>query len=173
MLKHEEKVKILEEDQRRKKIIDTITDNVAIEIKDAIQKKVQGIKNKLIGLLEEKREILSLPLTKAETLEMAKSALRENRRLYLDEFLAKHLSDCQTQNVDAPLSPRSFQLGCFFNDDYWKLIYAIIKEEDLEKAAKTLPDVGLSSAERNAQIKALDAKIAALEGQIEKELKKL
>ena len=92
-----------------------------------------------------------LPLTKAETLSMAKEALKENKRLYLNEFLAKHLSDCQTQNVDAPLSPRSM-MAASGREDYWKLGYWILQEEDLERAAETLPDIGLSFAEKNAQI---------------------
>ena len=173
MSKQEEIQKILEEDERKKKGINAITDNFASKITGAIQKRVQQIKDKLIELLEKKKELLRLPLTKTETLEMAKSALRENRRLYLDEFLAKHLSDCQTQNVDAPLSPRSFSIGYFGRDDYWKLIYGIITEKSLEKAAETLPDIGLPAAEREAKTKKIDDEIAALESQIEKELKKL
>ena len=173
MLKIEEIEKILNEDQGKKKDLGVITDSIANEIKGSIEKRVQQLKDKLNKLLERKKEILWVPLTKAETLEAAKSALQENRRLYLDEFLVKHLSNCQIQNVDNPLSPRTLFLDIFHRDDYWKLAYWIITEKDLEKAAETLPDIGLSSTERNAQIKKIDMEIAGLKVRIEKELKNL
>lgn len=173
MLNQEELQKVYDKDGEKKKNINATADDFASKAINAIQKKVQQIKNKIIELIEKKRELLGLPLTKAETLEMAKTALRENRQLYLDELLAKHLSDCQTQNVDAPLSPRSISISYFGRDDYWKLIYGIITEESLEKAAKMLPDIGLPAAERDAKIKKIDEEIATLESQIEKELKKV
>jgi hypothetical protein len=172
MLKQEEIRKILDGDQERKRTINTAADDLASEIKGTIQKKISQLKEKLNELLERKKEVLLLPLTKAETLSMAKEALKENKRLYLNEFLAKHLSDCQTQNVDAPLSPRSM-MAASGREDYWKLGYWILQEEDLERAAETLPDIGLSFAEKNAQIQKIDKEIAAFESQIEKELKKL
>jgi hypothetical protein len=172
MLKQEEIQKILDKDQEKRRAINTIADDLASKIKGTIQKKVQPLKDKLNELLERKKELLRLPLTKAETLEMAKEALKENKRLYLNEFLMKHLSDCQTQNVDAPLSPGSM-MAASGRDDYWKLAYWILREEDLEKAIEILPDIGLPFAEKDVQIKKIDKEIAAFESQIEKELKKL
>ena len=64
-------------------------------------------------------------------------------------------------------------MGGFDRDDYWKLAYWILREEDLERAVETLPDIGLSFAEKDIQIKKIDKEIAAFESQIEKELKKL
>lgn len=123
--------------------------------------------------IDKKDEIRRSPRSKAETLQMAKEALRANKKeWFLDGVLVPHLRDLQIQKVN-PLSPRDFRVYSFHPEDIWKIAYGVITEEDLEEAAKNLPDIGLSTAEREVQIKKLDAEIEALEAQIEKELKKL
>jgi hypothetical protein len=62
----------------------------------------------------------------------------------------------------------------FTDRNIFKLAYQIIKEDDVRACVEMLPDpdIGISSSDRAAQIKKLDAEIAALESQVE-DLKKL
>jgi hypothetical protein len=171
-MKPEDVQKIWEEDQKKLRAVDTAANDLTKSITDRAQKKCQTLKDKIRELIEKKREVLNQPHTKAELLEMAKDALREHKKEFFDEMLASHLRDCQNPewgHILAPLHLRMF----FRPGDEWKLIYWIITEEDIEKAMKTLPDIGLSTVEKNAEIKKLDTEIAAIEDQIGKELKKL
>jgi phage-related minor tail protein len=171
MLKPEEIEKEMNKDRNRGKGIGVMADALMSKTKETIQKKVEQFKKKINELIDKKYDLLQSPFSKAEILEMAKEALREGKKQLFDEFLVKHMRDCQNRQ-DLIFLDRS--LGNYFDQHRaWKLIHLIITEKDLEKAAEMLPDIGISESERNAQIKALDTEIAALEAQIEKELKKV
>jgi len=171
-MKPEDVQKIWEEDQKKLKAIDVAANDITKLTMDKVQKRCQTLKEKIRELIEKKREVLNQPHTKAELLEMAKDALREYKKEFFDEMLASHLRACQNPEGGHILAPLHIKM--FFNrDDEWKLVYWIVTEGDLEKAMKTLPDIGLSEKDRGLEIKKLDEEIAALEGQIEKELRKL
>lgn len=173
MLKIEEIQKIREEDQKKLREVNKLTDETVGRRTDKIQKKAQGLKDKIQELIDKKGEIFSAPRSKAETLELALDALRENwKKFFFEELLVPHLRDCQT-GVDTFLSPDRIRVHLFTERNIWRLAYQIITEEDVKKAAAMLPDIGISCAERDAQIKKLDLEIAALERQVQKELENL
>jgi hypothetical protein len=171
-MKPEDVQKTWEKDQEKLRAVDTAANDITKLTMDRVQKRSQTLKDKIRELIEKKREVLNQPHTKVELLEMAKDALREYKKEFFDEMLASHLRACQNPEGGHILAPLHIQ-RLFSRDDEWKLFYWIVTEGDLEKAMKTLPDIGLSTVEKNAEIKKLDTEIAALGEQIEKELKKL
>ena len=173
MLKLEEIQKIREEDQKKLREVNKITDETVGTRTDKIRKKAQSFKDKIQGLIDKKGEIFNAPRSKAETLELALDALKENwKKFFFEELIVPHLKDCQTGR-DTFLNPSTIRVHLFTERNIWWLAYRIITEEDVKKAAAMLPDIGISCAERDAQIKKVDLEIAALERQIQKELENL
>jgi hypothetical protein len=163
---------IRKEDIKKLKKVQDKADEIVAKTVDAIQRKCQALRGKIQELIDKKGDILRSPYSKAEVLTLAKEALRKNRKeLFFDGVLIPHLRDAQNQN-DIALFPESVRRGICSERNFWKLAYLLITERDLEESVKALPDIGLSESEKDAQVKALDAEITALEGQIEKELKK-
>jgi hypothetical protein len=176
MLKQEEIVKIKGEDSKKILSVANIEDAVLGARTSEIRKKFQAIKDKIQTLIDKKAEVLSLPYSKAETLELALDALKENRKKwFFDELLVPHLKDCQEARGGATfLDPNNVRVHLFTERNIWKLAYQIITESDVRAAIEMLPDpdIGISSSERTRQIKKLESEISALENQAE-ELKKL
>ena len=169
MLKQEEIVKIREADSKKLGKADAITDEVVGKRTGEIRKKGQILRDKLLEKIDKKAEVLSLPYSRAETLELALDALKENRKKwFFDELLVPHLKDCQVGRSTF-LDPNVNRVYLFTDRNIWKLAYQVITENDVRAAIEMLPDpdIGISSSDRAAQIKKLDAEIAALEGQVE------
>ena len=174
MLKQEEIVKIRGEDQKKLGKVDNVTDEIVGRWTGEIRKKGQILRDKLLEKIDKKAEVLSLPYSKAETLELALDSLKENRKKYfLEDLLVPHLKDCQTGRATF-LDPNVNRVYVATERNLWKLVYRIITEDDIKAAIEMLPDpdVGISSSARTQQIKKLDAEIAELEAQVEG-LKKL
>jgi hypothetical protein len=152
--------------ERIKAKADQIAANKMAEIEDIRKKKEAKIEEKN----DKKDAILRGPISKQEVLELCREALRENRRKFFFNLLVQHVKAVQIRKSD-PMSDRDFRVYVFHPDDIWKIAYAVITEKDLEEAVKELPDIGLTSIEKETQVKVLDSEIAALEDQIEKELK--
>jgi hypothetical protein len=174
MLKQEEIVKIREADSKKLGKAEAITDEVVGKRTGEIREKGQILRDKLQEKIDKKAEVLSLPYSKAETLELALDALKENRKKwFFDELLVPHLKDCQVGRSTF-LDPNVNRVFLFTDRNIWKLAYQVIAENDVRAAIEMLPDpdIGISSSERTAQIKKLDAEIAALESQVE-DFKKL
>lgn len=96
MLKQDQMVKIRESDTKKLGKVDNVTDEIVGRRVDEIRKKGQAIKDKLQEKIDKKAEVLSLPYSKAETLELALDALKENRgKWFFEELLVPHLKDCQ------------------------------------------------------------------------------
>lgn len=164
--------KIQLEDVKRLDRIRTTADDVARSKMVAIQEKAEELKGKIKALVDKKGAIIRAPRCKAETIALAKEALREGRKQWFFEgILLKNLKDFQNQ-ADHFMSEISMKylLG---SDKAWKIAYWIITDKDIENAAGMLPDIGLSVVERDAQMKAIDKEIAELERQIENDFKKL
>lgn len=173
MLKIEEIQKIREEDQKKLKEVNSIADGIVGARTTKIRKKAQSLKDKIQELIDKKGEIFSASRSKTETLELAIDALRENRKkFFFEELIVPHLKDCQTGRTSF-LHPDSVRVHLFTDRNIWRLAYIVITEADIKKAAELLPDIGMSIAERDAQIKKLDMEIAALEKQIQGELENL
>jgi hypothetical protein len=172
-LKQDEIVKIKSEDSKKLVNLENVTGEVVGRRTDEIRKKGQALKDKLQEKIDKKAEVLSLPYSKADTLELALDALKENRKKwFFDELLVPHLKDCQTGRSTF-LDPNVNRVHVATERNLWKLVYRIITEDDIRAAIEMLPDdVGISSSARTQQIKKLDLEIAALESQVE-DLKKL
>jgi len=170
MLKQHEIDKIRQEDEKKLGIVHARADDLAKDKMAAIHERSIGLKEKIQKLIDKKHELLTAPLTKPETLELAKDALREGRKeIFLDGILMPHLRACQ-ERKDSFLDRGASSVRLLPPDHAWKLLYWIITEKDLVEASQKLPDDGLPEAEREAQIKKVDGEIAALVRQTEKEL---
>jgi len=137
------------------------------QIRD-LEEKVSGLRTKINELLDERGKILNSPFTPEETLSVAKQALDDGRRnFYMKELLTKHLKKIQSRG-DAPFIPAAIKL--YFVDDMnlWRLVFNMIDETDLIEASKSLENVGMPKAEREAKVEAINKKVKALEGEIEK-----
>lgn len=174
MLKQSEIMEIREADSKKLVNLENVTGEIVGRRGDEIRKRSQALKDKLQEKIDKKVEVLSLPYSKAETLELALDSLKENRKKwFFDELLVPHLRDCQTGRSTF-LDPNSVRVQLFTERNIWKLAYQVITENDIKAGIAMLPDpdIGISGLDRAAQIKKLDAEIAALEGQVE-DLKKL
>lgn len=174
MLKQDQIVKIRESDTKKLGKVDNVTDEIVGRRVDEIRKKGQALKDKLQEKIDKKAEVLSLPYSKAETLELALEALKENRKKwFLEDLLVPHLKNCQL-GLSTFLDPNTLSVHIAKERNIWKLFYRIVAEEDIKAAIEMLPDpdIGISSSARTQQIKKLDLEIAELESQVE-DLKKL
>jgi len=170
MLKQQEIDEIRQEDEKKLGIVNARADDLARDRASAVHEKSERLKEKIKKLLDKKREILTAPLTRSETLELAKDALREGRKeWFLDGVLMPHLIAVQKRQ-NTFLNPAASRVSLLPPEHAWKLLYWVITEKDLEEASQGLPDDGLAEVEREAQIKKVDAEISALMGQIEKEV---
>jgi hypothetical protein len=175
MLSHEEIEKIRRSDFDKMDKFSKTADNIATKKTSAMQENIKNLKKKYSELIDEKAELFRSPLTIAETLKLAKDALRKARRKwFFEERLVSHIKAVQMRQ-SLPFDPLHLRLLFDFNpDEIWKLALWIISEGDLEEAAKMLPpDVGMTSEEMNEKIKKIDKEIEGIESQIEKELKKV
>jgi hypothetical protein len=169
MLKQEEIDKIRQEDGKKLERVMVMTEDIVKGKTAAIHEKSQSLKERIQKLLDKKHELLTAPLTKSETLELAKDALREGRKeIFLDGILMPHLRACQ-ERKDSFLDRGASSVRLLRPEHAWKLLYWVITEKDLVEAAPSLPDDGLAEGEREAQIKKVDGEIAALVKQTEKE----
>jgi len=172
MLKDHEIEKIKQEDEKKLGIVNARADDVARDKAAAIQEKSKSLKERIQKLIDKKHELLTAPLTKSETLELAKEALREGRKeVFFDNVLVPHLRACQQRKYSF-LDRGASSLHLLPPEHAWKLLYWVITEKDLLEASQNLPDDGLPEAEREAQIKKVDGEIAALVNQIKKELQR-
>ena len=172
MLKQQEIDKIRQEDQKKLESVMVMTEDIARGKTATIHEKSQALKERIQKLIDKKTELLTAPLTKSETLELAKDALREGRKeIFLDGILMPHLRLCQ-ERKDSFLDRNASSVRLLRPEHAWKLLYWVITEKDLLEASKNLPDDGLPEAEREAQIKKVDAEIVALVNQTEKELQR-
>ncbi len=172
MLNQEKIISSREEDLRKQKSLDLQMEDLKKAGMVALQKKYENLKKKLTEILDKKAEIYQAPMTKSEILEISKQALRKYwKENSLEGFLVQHLQNAM-ERKNIPLDPSHVRLELFGrgrDDDAWKLVYWIITEKDLEKAASLLPNTGLPAIERDAQIKALEEEISELEACLKKE----
>ncbi len=163
---------IRHEDQRKLETVKNITDTAIARKRDEIDIKAQRIKDRIQELVDRKGEVFDQPYSKSYTLELLKRGLKEKRKEWFCGALAQHARDCQV-HAAGPLDEANVRLGLGDERKIWKMVYAIISEEDLEEAVATLPDIGMSVAEKEAEIKKIDAEIETLKRQIKIELDKL
>ena len=52
-----------------------------------------------------------------------------------------------------PFSEAALNTTVFAADDYYRLLYYIVTEKDIEQAIALLPDIGLSEKEKEARCK--------------------
>ena len=173
-MKDQDKIdEIRKKDGQKLKALKDIADSIAAKKTDEINERTRKAKEKIQALIDRKGEILNEPYSKSFTLEVLKEALRAGRKQrFLDELLVSHVRDVQT-HADTPLSDSAMRMH--FGDErrLWKMLFALITEKDLEAAVSQLPDIGMSSGEKEAALLKIDEEIEVLQAQIKKELEKL
>jgi hypothetical protein len=172
MLKPEDVDKIRSEDHRKLEKIGKVADEIAKSKVTTIQEKTQSLKQKIQELIDKKGDLFRSPRSKAETLKLAKDVLKTQKENFFKEVLVSHLKNFQLQHTGF-LDSATLRVHLFTENNAYRFVYWMLSEEDIEKAAQLLPDIGLSEKERELEIQKIDSEISALEDQIEKELKKI
>jgi hypothetical protein len=112
-------------------------------------------------LVDEKHAVILRPGTREDFRALAKSELSRTRQAIVDELLPRHLKQTHTENgvpfaaasISSWTDPRSL----------WKLWIFALTEDDIDRACRSLPETGITEADRVAQIAKIDAEIAAIE----------
>jgi len=132
---------------------------------DKAQRQYEQIEAEIKKLQDQKSELMSGAVTKAEILKKAKEQLSARREQFTEMILVKHLSECQASNV-MPFA------GDHIIPDHnlGKLLFFAISEKDVENAVALLPDIGMSKAEREAKIEEINQEISKLQKIIKDDL---
>ena len=140
---------------------------------DKLRERYQLIKEQVEKLTDEKNELFSLPISRAELLELAKNEYKKNREEFaMQGLLREHLAGCQG-NRCYPFDPAVARIGLLKESNVWRLLYLVFTEKDIEEMVDTLPDIGISADEREKRIKEIDKQIEKLSSQVEKDLKEV
>jgi hypothetical protein len=171
MLTAKEMEEIRKKDDQKIERIKGKAEEIASSKVSAILEKAQGLKNQVQELVDRKNNLFASPASKAETIARAKKELKEQReKLFFEDLLVQQLKNCQNQHN---VFLNQDLMRHFWEKNGWRFVYWIISESDIDRAAEMIPDIGISEAEKHAQIKKIDDEIATLESQLEKELKKV
>ena len=137
---------------------------LARKIEEA-QRQYEQIEAEIKKLQDQKSELMSGAVTKAEILKKAKEQLSARKEQQVERILVKHLSECQASNV-MPFA------GDHIIPDHnlGKLLFFAISEKDVENAVALLPDIGMSKAEREAKIEEINQEISKLQKIIKDDL---
>lgn len=131
---------------------------------DEVEKRFTDVRQAIEKLVEEKGDILRGPMPKGELVTAAKQAWAKGRQSMVEE-VEKHLAICQA-NSGTPFSYDVVR-WIFNAENAWKLFYLIISEKDIESAAASLPDIGLSEKQKEKRITEIDAEIGRLSGMLD------
>jgi len=132
---------------------------------DKAQRQYEQIEAEIKKLQDQKSELMSGAVTKAEILTKAKEQLSARKEQSVEMILVKHLSECQASNVMPFAGDHTIpdhQLG--------RLFFFAISEKDVENAVALLPDIGMSMAEREAKIEEINQEISKLQKIIKDDL---
>ena len=140
---------------------------------DKLQKRYQQTKEQIIKLTEEREELFSQPICKAELLELAKQEYQKNKEEFaMQGLLKKHLAECQGHR-SYPFNPTNIRVNMLTESQVWRLFFLVFTEKDIEETIATLPDIGISVEERERRIREIDKQIDKLSSQVEKDLKEV
>ena len=131
-----------------------------------------GLVEKLHKLQNKKYEIQKQPRTKDDLLKEAKEQLRRKKKeILVDKMLLPHFQGCQQRQAGG-LTEAELRVRIFEHDEFWRLLYLIITEKDIEDVIGLLPDgVGLSESDKKAECEKIDREILKIGEVIEKEFK--
>jgi len=132
---------------------------------DKAQRQYEQIEAEIKKLQDQKSELMSGAVTKAEILKKAKEQLSARREQSIERTLVKHLTECQASNL-LPFA------GDHIIPDHLlgQLFFFAISEKDVENAVALLPDIGMSMAEREAKIEEINQEISKLQKSIKDDL---
>jgi len=166
--------KIMEREKTRKTIKEVLKDRDEIITRktDAIQKQYEKIESQIKELQDQRSELLSGAVTKEEVLKNAKESLHGGKRSFINSLMSEHLKVCQEKNI-MPFSHKNLKIHLLDESKVWKLFFFSVSEKDLEEAVALLPDIGMSTKEREGKIKEIDKEIFRLSKLIKDELQGL
>jgi hypothetical protein len=168
MLRREEVKVELKKDEDRGKSFGEKLSSLREKITGRLLDRAEGLQKRLLSLFDAKRSLLEGPCSKGELLAEAKAALRQYQQQFgLERLLGENLKKSMLNGGAYPLRPDHLKAMIFPDNDFSKIIYALIDEALLEKVVASIPDMGtLSAAERARELKKLDDQILQLEKEI-------
>ena len=168
--KEEVKAQLKQDLERGQKFIERV-EEIRSKTLGALVERGEALQNRLTGLLDAKRRLLEGPCSKQEILAEAKSALKMYQQQFgFERRLRENIQKAMANGGAFPLRPDHLKAMIFPDNDFSKIIYALIDEALLEKVVASIPDVGaLSAAERARELKKLDDQIFKLETLLAKE----
>lgn len=137
-----------------------------------IESLYNGIKARIKELQDKKHDVIREPINKEEFLKGALHQLNEERRDAFKSILQSTLEAAHLANT-MPFSVLGLKRKIERGENLGKLVFLCITGEDLKEAVASLPDIGISNAEREAKIKEIDNEIAGLSSRLEKEFRKI
>ena len=172
IIDHYQRTEIRKKDQDLLKQAARDSEEIVTRKLDEIQKRYKEIEAQIIQLKDQKSELLSGEITKEEVLESAKNVLRDEKEYFIESFLRAHLKECQEHNWP-PFGRSGLKVSLLGPEKCWKLFFFSVTEDDLEKAAAGLPDVGMSMKKRMAKVSDIDKEISRLSKLIKDDLEAL
>ena len=165
MFNREERIAEREKNREVLKDVTKKREEIVTRKLDKIQRQYEQIELEIKKLQEQKSELMSGAVTKAEILKKAKEQLSARREQFTEMILVKHLTECQAANI-MPFAKDhivpDYQLG--------RLFFFAVNEQDIENAVAQLPDIGMSMAEREAKIEEINKEISKLQKVISNDL---
>jgi len=134
---------------------------------DAIRKRHNETREKVIALQERKSDLLSGEITNKELIENAKEELKRKKTDFIIEILMGHLSECKERNA------RPFDGKIIRDSDIWKILFLGLSDEDIEWVVGQLPNTGMSVKVRMEKIRDIDNDIESLRKTINDEVQAL
>lgn len=136
-----------------------------------VENRLNLILLRLKQLQDERDGLYAASITKEDLSRIAKEKLQEQKKKQMIEFLKHHFEDCQNHRA-LPLSDEGIST-LFYYHDYWRMIFYLINEKDIDDAVALLPIIGLSEKDRKKKIKKMDEEKLKLIAEIEDEFGKI
>jgi len=156
----DEKIKeIREMDRGNLKSFISDAETIRAQALDKIEKEHRDLVEKIQALMDEKGDILRAPMSKAELLEYAKEELKKCRDTVLS-LLRTHLEACG-KGQDIPFNELAMKY-MFSENKAFRLPWLILTDKDIKGLVDGLPEIGITVAERDVKIAAIDEQIAEL-----------
>lgn len=130
------------------------------------------LKEQLRSLQSERTALCRHPVSKEEFLEKAKEQLQSGKDSLIERLVREMLAGCQQRNA-LPFNITGMRLTMFPQEKAWELFFLACTEEHLEKAVAQLPDIGISTKDREAKLKELDAEISRIMQALKDDLESL
>ena len=171
ILTNDTRQKVREQNKDIRKEIADKTETIQGKKIQAIRDRHDKIREQVDELIKEKDELLTGPISKVELLTLAKEQYAKHRKEFaVDGLLKNHLAACQKSGRAFPFEPTEIKVHSMIELNLWRLFFLVFTPKDIEEVIATLPDIGISTEEREKKIKEIYKKVKHLTGQLDEEL---